>query len=462
MNTTVLILSALVALCVGGALVWALLSGKINALRSQLSDSQAQTKVLETQNEMLRRSREDDERHHAESLKAQEDRFGETLEKVTAQMKDATARMLKERQEEFSASSKDDLGQIVTPLRETIDKMKQAMNENALKQNELSGQMKANLENMMRHSDAARKSADDLTQALRHGTKVQGNWGEKVLDELLQAQGLTRGIHYDVQSTLRDASGAAVKGDSDKRMCPDVILHLDQRREVIIDSKVSLSAFMDYINATDEQVRRNALAAHIQSLQKHVNELSKKKYTAYVKPPKVCVDYVIMFVPNIGALWTALNEQPDLWRRAMEKNVFIADEQTLYAALRIINLTWQQIAQVENYKKVFDLADEMMKRVGQFSKAYQDMGKALAKAQNAYNEGAKKLSPSEQSILKTCDDLKKLGAKEDPGNRILVPSLDDSAAEHLVVSSVPDGELSGGDSPLGLVEQDEQAAASQN
>ena len=452
MNITVLILSSLVALCAGAAIAWAFLGGKINALRSQLSDSQAETKVLETQNEMLRHSREDDERHHAESLKAQEDRFGETLEKVTAQMKDATAQMLKERQEEFSASSKDDLGQIVTPLRETIDKMKQAMNENALKQNELSGQMKANLENMMRHSDAARKSADDLTQALRHGTKVQGNWGEKVLDELLQSQGLTRGVHYDVQATLREADGSAVLSEDEKRKCPDVILHLDQRRDVIIDSKVSLSAFMDYVSATDEQVRRNALASHIQSLQKHVNELSKKNYSAYVKPPKVCVDYVIMFVPNIGALWTALNEQPDLWRRAMEKNVFIADEQTLYAALRIINLTWQQIAQVENYKKVFALADEMMTRVGQFTKAYKDMGVALAKAQKAYDDGSRKLAPSGQSILKTCDKLKELGAKEDTCNPILVPDSDDSAAEHLVVGGVPDGELSGGDASLGLVE----------
>ncbi len=452
MNTTVLILSSLVALCAGGALAWALLGRKINALRSQLSDSQAEAKVLETQNEMLRHSREDDERHHAESLKAQEDRFGETLEKVTAQMKDATAQMLKERQEEFSASSKDNLGQIVTPLRETIDKMKQAMNENALKQNELSGQMKANLENMMRHSDAARKSADDLTQALRHGTKVQGNWGEKVLDELLQSQGLTRGVHYDVQATLREADGSAVLSEDEKRKCPDVILHLDQRRDVIIDSKVSLSAFMDYVSATDEQVRRNALASHIQSLQKHVNELSKKNYSAYVKPPKVCVDYVIMFVPNIGALWTALNEQPDLWRRAMEKNVFIADEQTLYAALRIINLTWQQIAQVENYRKVFALADEMMTRVGQFTKKYKEIGDALAKAQKVYDEGSRKLAPSGKSILKTCDKLKELGAKEDTENPIIVPDSDDSAAEHLVVGGVPDGELSGGDASLGLVE----------
>lgn len=452
MNTTVLILSSLVALCAGGALAWAFLGRKINALRSQLSDSQAEAKVLETQNEMLRHSREDDERHHAESLKAQEDRFGETLEKVTAQMKDATAQMLKERQEEFSASSKDNLGQIVTPLRETIDKMKQAMNENALKQNELSGQMKANLENMMRHSDAARKSADDLTQALRHGTKVQGNWGEKVLDELLQSQGLTRGVHYDVQATLREADGSAVLSEDEKRKCPDVILHLDQRRDVIIDSKVSLSAFMDYVSATDEQVRRNALASHIQSLQKHVNELSKKNYSAYVKPPKVCVDYVIMFVPNIGALWTALNEQPDLWRRAMEKNVFIADEQTLYAALRIINLTWQQIAQVENYRKVFALADEMMTRVGQFTKKYKEIGDALAKAQKVYDEGSRKLAPSGKSILKTCDKLKELGAKEDTENPIIVPDSDDSAAEHLVVGGVPDGELSGGDASLGLVE----------
>ena len=128
------------------------------------------------------------------------------------------------------------------------------------------------------------------------------------------------------------------------------------------------------------------------------------------------MNYVIMFVPNTGALWTALKAQPDLWRRAMEKNVYIADEQTLFAALRIISLTWTQITQIQNHEQVYKLAQEMMDRVGFFMKRYEALGKALDNAKAAYEEGNKKLTPEGQSILQTCVKLKKLGAKQSDKN----------------------------------------------
>ena len=255
-----------------------------------------------------------------------------------------------------------------------------------------------------------------MTRVFKHGTKVQGDWGETVLDELLEAQGLTRGVHYDVQSVIRDGSGQVIKSEEGSLMRPDVILHLDLRREVIIDSKVSLTAFIDYVNAETEDERQQYLKAHIESIQKHVKELSVKDYSSYIQPPKVKMDYVIMFVPHTGALWTVLNAQPDLWRKAMDKNVFIADEQTLFAALRIINLTWTQITQVQNHEKVYALANEMLDRVGQFMKKYQALGKALDNAKSAYEDGEKKLQPSGQSILQTCGKLLKLGAKQSDRN----------------------------------------------
>ena len=356
------------------------------------------------------------EKRHAEALAAQQARFDEMMDKVSAQVKSATDDMLKQRQKEFAESSNTNLGQIVNPLRETIEKMKQAMNENTLKQTSMSTEMRTNIEHMMRQSAAAQRSAEELTRVFKHGTKVQGEWGETVLDELLEAQGLTRGIHYDTQAVIRDAEGRAVKTEEGSLMRPDVILHLDQRREVIIDSKVSLTAFIDYVNAETEEARQQYLKAHIDSLQKHVKELSVKDYSSYIQPPKVKMDYVIMFVPHTGALWTALNAQPDLWRRAMDKNVFIADEQTLFAALRIINLTWTQIAQAQNHEKVYALANEMIDRVGQFMKKYQAIGKALDSAAKAYEDGEKKLLPGGQSILQTCGKLVKLGAKQSDKN----------------------------------------------
>ena len=352
------------------------------------------------------------EKRHVQAIKAQQELFDETMEKVTAQMKSATDDMLKQRQKEFTESSNSNLGQIVNPLRETIEKMKQTMNDSTLKQTELSSEMKVNLENMMKHSDAAKQSADELARVFKHKSKVQGDWGERKLDELLQSQGLTAGIHYDLQATIRDAYGNVVKTDTGGNMRPDVIMHIDNYRDIIIDSKVSLTDFWDYVNAETEEERQKHLKAHIESVQRHVKELSKKDYSSYIKAPKVRMDYVIMFVSHTGALWTALNAQPDLWRKAMEMNVFIADEQTLFAALKMINLTWTHIAQTENHKQVYELANEILERVGMFMESYEEIGKALKKAQDEFDKGGKKLAPTGQSILQTCGKLKKLGAKQ--------------------------------------------------
>ena len=358
------------------------------------------------------------EKRHEQAIKAQQELFDETMAKVTAQLKSATDEMLKERQKEFAESSNTNLGQIVNPLRETIEKMKQTMSESTLKQTELSSEMKVNLENMMKHSDAAKQSADELARVFKHKSKVQGDWGERVLDELLESQGLTEGVHYETQATMRDASGNVVKTDTGGNLRPDVIMHIDSSRDIIIDSKVSLTAFWDYINAENEDERQKHLKAHIDSVQKHVKELSKKDYSSYIKAPKVKMDYVIMFVPHTGALWTALNAQPDLWRKAMEMNVFIADEQTLFAALRMISLTWTQIAQAQNHEKVYELANEILDRVGKFMKSYESIGKAIKNAQDAYEEGEKKLAPSGQSIIQTCAKLERLGAKQNSRNPI--------------------------------------------
>lgn len=386
-------------------------------LRQAKTEAEKQLQLTKDEAEArLQQAKAEARRSSEEALAEQEKRFNEVLAKMTAQLKSATDDMLKERQKEFADQSNQNIGQIVNPLRETIKSMNEVMGKSTVEQTRLAAMLKENIENVMRQSLAAKQSADELTRALKHGSKVQGDWGETVLDELLDSQGLVRGIHYDTQAVIRDAAGNTVKSADGATLRPDVILHLDKRREVIIDSKVSLTAFIDYVNADDEASRERFLKAHVESLQKHVKELSEKDYSSYIQPPKVRMDYVIMFVPHSGALWTALNAQPDLWRKAMEKNVFIADEQTLFAALRIVNLTWTQIAQTENHERVYALANEMLDRVGQFMKKYQAIGKALKTAATAYEDAGRKLQPSGQSILQTCAKLEKLGAKQSERN----------------------------------------------
>lgn len=195
-------------------------------------------------------------------------------------------------------------------------------------------------------------------------------------------------------------------------MRPDVILHLDKERDVVIDAKVSLSAYLDYMNAESDETRNRSLRAHVESIRKHVAELAAKDYSSHIRPPKRSVGYVIMFVPNSAALLTATNAASDLWRKAMERNVYIADEQTLYAALKIIAMTWQQIAQAENHEKVYALANEMLDRVGKFMQPFVEIGSRLESAHKAYDNAMKKLAEGGQSIPQTCNKLIKLGARQ--------------------------------------------------
>ena len=359
----------------------------------------------------VKAAKEEADKWHKEAMDSLQARFDETMDKVSAQVKFETSEMLKARQKEFSETSHLSLGRIVDPLKENIAELRKAMEEGNKEQAERNGEMRERIRSLMEHSDAARKSAEELAAAFKHGSKMQGDWGETILEELLASQGLTKGVHFDTQPVIRDSDGKTVRNEDGSIMKPDVILHLDERREVIIDSKVSLTAFVDYVNADNDTDRQVCLKAHLESIKKHVKELAAKDYASYVRPPKVSAGYVIMFVPNMGALWTALNAEPDLWRKAADKNVYIADEQTLYGALKIVSMTWTQVAQAQNHEKVYELANEMIDRVGLFMEKYEAVGKALQKASDEYEDGLKKLQPQGKSIINTSAKLIRLGAK---------------------------------------------------
>ena len=348
---------------------------------------------------------------HADDLRRQGDAFRETTEKLKAEVKSATEDILKKRQEEFAASSKSSLDTLVNPLKATIEGMKAVFEENKEKQTEIKTVIEDHMKVIAAKSEAAKESADRLTQAMRHDTKMQGDWGEMILKDLLESMNLHDGAQYDSQPTLRDAKGNTIKNDKEARMRPDVILHMGDNRELVIDAKVSLSAYMDYVNATSDEAREIALQQHIKSLRDHVKELARKDYAAYIRPPKSTMDFVIMFVPNTNSLWLALKNQPALWHQAMKENVYIADEQTLSAALRIIDLTWRQLARQKNYEEVFRLANEMVKRVEAFQTQYEKIGDQLDKLHNVYEDGAKKLAPSGRSIITTANQIKGLESK---------------------------------------------------
>ena len=363
--------------------------------------------VLDETRQAYQKLIDEQERRHQADTRALEERFESTVRMVKEQVLNTSDEMLKRRQEEFSSSSSRNIDSIVKPLKETIEKMKEEMAKNSTVQTTMSAEIKTNMEHIIRQSIAAQKSAEELTRAFKHESKTQGDWGEVILSNLLQKQGFTEGKDFEVQAVMRDADGQTIHPADAESLRPDVLLHLDDRRDVIIDSKVSMTAFINYANADDEILRRQYLRDHIRSIKDHVDELSAKNYTQYQVNPHL--DFVIMFVPQPPALWAATAEEPSLWQDAMQKKVFIADEQTLYAALRIIRITWTHIDQEENHKKLYTLAQEMIDRTGNFLKEYDSVGKNLHDALDAFDSSRKKLLPGGRSIGTTASQILALG-----------------------------------------------------
>ena len=394
------------------------LEKQVAVLQSKLeAETRKVAEVREDAAKQLDAMKQEMERVHQLSLAEQKAHFDDISKRLVAEAQIATEKMLKQRGEELSKTGNATMEQLVNPLKETIAKMEKTMNDTTLQQTAANTSLTEVLKQSIESNAATKSAADDLVRAFKHDSKLQGDWGECVLEELLESLGLQEGIHFETQATLRDAGGNVLYSEeTGKTMRPDVIVHLDMKKDVIVDSKVSMTAFMDYVACDDVEQRKTLLKNHIDSLKKHVDELSKKKYTSYVKAPRETVDFVIMFVPRSAALWTALSEEPALWRNAMEKCVYIADEQTLYAALRIVKLTWRQVQQAQNQQRVFELANELLSRVGMFVKQMNAVGDSLDKAQEAYKKGMAKFADKGQSVLTTCYKLKQLGAKQDDKN----------------------------------------------
>lgn len=355
---------------------------------------------------------EDLDSRHEKAIAAERERYEQALTTMKEQLTNATNEMLKQRQAELQQANSANMKQIVDPLKETIQKMETAIKENKSTQETSTAAIKEKIATLVSTTMKVSDSADRLSNALTAENKIQGNWGEQKIEALLNAIGLEPGVEYDAQEYLRDASGKIIVSDEETahRMQPDIILHLDETRDLIIDSKVSLNAFIDYTNAETEQDKELALSAHLRSVKSHVKELSKKNYAAYVKAPRKSVDFVMMFVPVDAALQLALASDQTLWREAMNQGVFIVGEQNLYAALRAVQVTWTSIKQNANNKAICDTAAELVNRVGDLLERVQNMGDKLQAVNKAYGAVYEKAKRG-QSVLGSAQKLVKLGAK---------------------------------------------------
>lgn len=390
---------------------------------ARLAEAEAEAKATGARAEAQAREIELLRKQAEEAARMHERQFEEQLRTAREQMTNVARQLLEQNAGRLKEENAESMGHITQPLREAISEVRRAIGESMKDSERNSASLREQIKMMVESSRAIGEKAESLANVLRRDNKAAGNMGEIILGDLLASQGLTEGIHYEVQARLRDDNGRALKNDETGReMQPDVILHYPQGQDAIIDSKVSLVAYERYVNATTPEEKDRYLQEHIKSVRQHVAELARKDYSRYVKAPRKAIDFVIMFVPFESSLQLALANDPTLWRDAFERKVFVTGEQNLLGILHIIHIAWVQNQQAENQERVFGLAEQLLDRLGDFAKRFGDLGDTLEKARKAYDFANNKLISGNQSVVKKGRELVELGAKENPNRKIPKPT----------------------------------------
>ena len=253
------------------------------------------------------------------------------------------------------------------------------------------------------------EEARNLANALTGYSKVQGDFGEMLLTDVLKNAGLVEGIHFFTQGVITDRDGHEIKSDEGRTLIPDVMVYYPDDTTVIIDSKVSLNAYKEYMVSETVDARRKLAKAHVESVRKHVDELKTKDYASYIPQGRRKVNYNLMFIPVEGAFRLMLEEDPMLWQVAKDNNVLIVSQMTLIIVLNMIQMAWKQANQEKNIAEVYKTAEELMSQLGGWMGSFVKIGDALEKAAAAYGDASKKLSDSNQSVIKKIQKLEKLG-----------------------------------------------------
>ena len=398
-----IVIYIIIGIALGAVVIYLLMNQRMGALRVELGKKETEIEMMKTTKEQLR--------------------------DMGVLLAEAQARHLnKENQESMD--------HITQPLKDAISEMRKAINDNTKDHTAQTASLKEQLRLMMETGREISEKAEGLANVLRRDNKISGNMGEIILGDLLSSQGLTEGIHYEVQARLRDEQGRPLKhDDTGREMQPDVILHYPQGQDVVIDSKVSLVAYQRYVNAETPEEKERALQEHIRSIRSHVTELARKDYSKYIKAPREAVDFVIMFVPFESSLQLALVNDPSLWREAFERKVFITGEQNLLGILHMIHLAWVQNQQAENQEKVFGVAEQLLDRLGDFIQRYTKLGEHLELVRKDFDSAGNKLYVGRQSVVQKGRELIDLGGKENPNRRI--PKAELSLAESIENTEKP-------------------------
>ena len=348
------------------------------------------------------------------------------LKLIKEQMQTTSEEILKRRQEELGERNREQVSKIIDPLQQSLKDMKDAFDKSKAQQSEALTRLDETIKVNMQKSAALGETADRLTRALTGEVKVQGNFGELKLKQLLEDLELKEGEQFDTQETLKDKGGKSAKGDDGKGLVPDFILHFPNNRHVVVDSKMSLTDYERYMNAEDGTPEKTEfLKSHIASVRAQVKRLAKKEYTKYLPGGYNKLNFAIMYVPIEGALNLALLNDNTLWREAYDQGVMILGPQTMYMNLRVLEMMWTQVRQLKNQQAMMDAANAVIDRV-------QDFGIRFMDVESSMNDTIKKMSKlkittadSGASIITAARKLLKAGAQENKKKKTLA-EMDDS------------------------------------
>ena len=391
----------------------------------QLADFKAsyetQIAELKTSHEkQLEQTKEGAEKQIEALKQMNREQIDSQIKLIKEQMQTTSEEVLKRRQEELGERNKEQVSKIIDPLQQSLKDMQEAFDKSKEQQNEALTRLDETIKINMQKSAQLGETADRLTRALTGEVKVQGNFGELKLKQLLEDLELKEGEQFDTQETLRDKAGKTAKGEDGKGLIPDFILHFPNNRHVVVDSKMSLTDYERYMNAEDGTTEKSDyLKAHIASVRAQVKRLAKKEYTKYLPSGYNRLNFAIMYVPIEGALNLALLNDNSLWREAYDEGVLILGPQTMYMNLRVLEMMWTQVRQLQNQQDMMNAANTVIDRV-------QDFGIRFMEVESSMNDTVKKISKlkittadSGPSIITAAKNLIKAGAKENKKKKSL-------------------------------------------
>lgn len=374
-------------------------------------------------------------------MRRQEMAYKSQLDLLREQMKTTSETVLKARQQELGERNREQVSKIVDPLQKSLKDMQDALLMSKEQQKEAMARLDETIKLNMKQSASLGETADRLTRALTGEVKVQGNFGELKLKQLLEDLELKEGEQFDTQETLRDKAGRGLRGDDGRGMIPDFILHFPNNRHFVVDSKMSLTDYERYMNAEDGSPEKSAyLKAHIESVRAQVKRLAKKEYTKYLPEGYNRLNFAIMYVPIEGALNLALLNDTTLWREAYDQGVMILGPQTMYMNLRVLEMMWTQVRQLKNQQAMIDAANLVIERV-------QDFGMRFADVEASMNDTIKKINRLKittaeggPSIITAAKSLIKAGAKENKRKKPLSDMDDSLFIDDESMTRLPEGD----------------------